>query len=292
MKKINRYKLQQTIIPYIFLTPAFIIFGIYLIFPVFYALYMSFFNWGSSPVTTFIGFDNYINMFQDKLFRTSVYNTLIYTCAVPVKVIIALLLAVLLNQKIKCEKFFRGALFFPYIMSEVIVALVWQTMFTPNYGFINTVLGFLGLEGQRWLVEPDRAMLVVMIVSTWKGLGANLIVFIAGIKGISKTYYEAASIDGASAWQTFRHITIPCLRPTTVFVVTMSIIGSFKVFDLVYIMTKGGPGNSTKTLVQYIYEMAFNRFQFGYASAVAVIFFVVLFTLTILQRKLISQSED
>jgi multiple sugar transport system permease protein len=183
-------------------------------------------------------------------------------------------------------------LFFPNILSNVVVALIWQTMFTPNYGFINNVLGVFGLPGQRWLVEPNHAMYTIFVVSTWKGLGANLIIFIAGLKAIPGEYYEAASIDGASSWQAFRHITLPCLHPATIFVTTMAIIGSFKVFDLVLIMTGGGPGNATKTFVQFIYELAFNRFQFGRASAAAFLFFIILFVLTIMQRKVLSSGGE
>jgi ABC-type sugar transport system permease subunit len=288
----RRYKLKIAMTPYLFLSPAFLIFGAYLVFPFFYAFGMSLFRWAFDGSVSFAGFRNYAYLFTDKLFGTALVNTVYYTCAVPFKVALALVLAVLLNQKVRFETGFRGILFFPNILSNVVVALIWQTMFTPNFGFINSILGFLGLPGQRWLVEPDRAMWTLFVVSTWKGLGANLIIFIAGLKAIPGEYYEAASIDGASSWQTFRHITLPCLRPATVFVTTMAIIGSFKVFDLVLIMTGGGPGNATRTFVQFIYELAFNRFQFGRASAAAFFFFIILFALTVTQRRALGSGGE
>jgi multiple sugar transport system permease protein len=287
----KQYRLKMVLLPYAFLLPAFIVFGFYTAFPFFYAFGMSLYRWAFDGTVTFAGFRNYTYLFSDKLFVTSVLNTLYYTCAVPFKVILALSLAVLLDQNIRFETTFRGILFFPYVLSNVVVALIWQTMFTPNYGFINAILNRLGLPGQRWLVESNHAMFTIWAVSTWKGLGANLIIFIAGLKGIPRNYYEAASIDGASSWQSFRFITLPCLQPTTVFVTTMAVIGSFQIFDLVLIMTNGGPGNSTKTIVQYIYEVAFNRFQFGRASASAFLFFLILFVLTITQRRLLNAGE-
>lgn len=291
-EKRKNHKLKRKLTPYLFLLPAFVIFGAYLIYPALYAFVMSFFDWGAAVETVFVGFKNFTHMFSDKMFWTSIGNTLIYICAVPFKVVLALVLAALLNQKIRGEGFFRGALFFPYVLSEVIVGVIWKAMFNPTYGFINTFLSWFSIPGQNWLAMPDRAMLVIILVSTWKGLGANLIIYIAGIKGISTDFYEAASIDGASELQKFWYITLPCLRPTTVFVVTMAIIGSFNMFDIVYVMTQGGPGSATTTFVQYIYQVAFSRFQFGYASALAFVFFVVLFVLTILQRKVLSQGGD
>ncbi len=292
MPEKRKRKIRQKLTPYLFLLPAFIIFGAYLIYPTVYAFVMSFFDWGSAVQTAFVGIKNFTHMFSDKMFWISLTNTLIYVCAVPFKVILALILAALLNQKIKGEGFFRGALFFPYVLSEVIVGVIWKAMFNPTYGFINTVLSWMGLPGQNWLADQSMAMLVIILVSTWKGLGANLIIFIAGIKGISPEYYEAASIDGATELQKFRYITLPCLRPTTVFVVTQAIIGSFNMFDIVYVMTNGGPGSATTTFVQYIYDVAFTRFQFGYASSLAFVFFIVLFVLTVLQRRILSQGVD
>lgn len=290
-RKQKYYKLRKKLTPYLFLLPALLFFGAYLIYPAVYALVMSFFDWGATMETQFIGLENFTHMFSDQLFYTSIINTLIYVCAVPFKVVLAMVLAALLNQKIKGEGFFRATLFFPYVLSEVIVGVIWKAMFNPTYGFINTALSWFGLEGQNWLAT-DKAMWVIILVSIWKGLGSNLIIYIAGIKGISPDYYEAASIDGASELQKFWYITLPCLKPTTIFVVTTAIIGSFNMFDITYTMTKGGPGTATLTFVQYIYDVAFTRFQFGYASALAFVFFVVLFVLTILQRRILSSGND
>jgi len=291
MKNMNIHKFKRGITPWLFLTPAFIVFGLYSFYPVFYAMYMSLFDWGNLVETTFIGFRNYVSLFNDTLFRISIINTLVYTSAVPFKVVLALLLATLLNQRVRGETLYRAVMFFPFAISGVIIGIIWNTMWAPNFGFINAALTRIGLEGQRWLIQPEMAMVVVIIVSVWAGLGANLIIFVAGIKGIPREYYEAASIDGASGFKAFRFITLPCLRPTTVFVTTMAFIGSFRIFDLVYIMTGGGPGNATTTMVQFIYIVSFTRFRFGYASAAAMIFFIMLFTLTLMQRRILSRVD-
>jgi ABC-type sugar transport system permease subunit len=291
MKK-NYYRLKRQLTPFLFLLPGFLLFGAYLVFPFFYAFVMSLYRWGLDAIPRFAGFRNYVYILENNLFRQSVVNTIFYTCAVPFKILLALSLAILLNQKIRFEVAFRGILFFPHVLSSVVVGLIWQTMFNPNYGFINQVLNTIGLPGQRWLVEMDKAMYTLMVVSTWKGLGSNLIIFIAGIKNIPNEYYEAASIDGASGWQRIRFITLPCIKPTTIYVTTMTIIGAFKIFDLSMIMTQGGPGNATKTIVWFIFEAAFNRYQFGRASAAAFIFFIILFVLTVMQRRTLNAGEN
>ena len=272
-------------VPYLFVAPAIIIFVLYMFIPLLQAFVMSFYDW-SIAGKEFIGLTNYKNLFQDKLFKTTIVNTLVYTLAVPFKTVLALVIAALLSNVRHFQGFYRSTLFFPYILSGVVVGLIWQMMFSVDSGFINMILSFFGLS-QKWLVESDHAMWVLWVVGTWQGLGSNLILFLAGIKGISTELYEAASMDGANSLQQFVHITIPCLKPVTIFVVTMLIIGSFKIFDLAYIMTGGGPGDSTRTLVQFIYDTAFERFKMGYASAAAYIFFVILIILTLLQKKIL-----
>ena len=284
-RSISRGIFLKKMIPYLFVAPAIIIFVLYMFIPLLQAFIMSFYDW-SIAGKEFIGLTNYKNLFQDKLFKTTIVNTLVYTLAVPFKTVLALVIAALLSNVRHFQGFYRSTLFFPYILSGVVVGLIWQMMFSVDSGFINMILSFFGLS-QKWLVESDHAMWVLWVVGTWQGLGSNLILFLAGIKGISTELYEAASMDGANSLQQFVHITIPCLKPVTIFVVTMLIIGSFKIFDLAYIMTGGGPGDSTRTLVQFIYDTAFERFKMGYASAAAYIFFVILIILTLLQKKIL-----
>lgn len=284
-RSISRGIFLKKMIPYLFVAPAIIIFVLYMFIPLLQAFVMSFYDW-SIAGKEFIGLTNYKNLFQDKLFKTTIVNTLVYTLAVPFKTVLALVIAALLSNVRHFQGFYRSTLFFPYILSGVVVGLIWQMMFSVDSGFINMILSFFGLS-QKWLIESDHAMWVLWVVGTWQGLGSNLILFLAGIKGISTELYEAASMDGANSLQQFVHITIPCLKPVTIFVVTMLIIGSFKIFDLAYIMTGGGPGDSTRTLVQFIYDTAFERFKMGYASAAAYIFFVILIILTLLQKKIL-----
>lgn len=284
-RSISRGIFLKKMVPYLFVAPAIIIFVLYMFIPLLQAFVMSFYDW-SIAGKEFIGLTNYKNLFQDKLFKTTIVNTLVYTLAVPFKTVLALVIAALLSNVRHFQGFYRSTLFFPYILSGVVVGLIWQMMFSVDSGFINMILSFFGLS-QKWLVESDHAMWVLWVVGTWQGLGSNLILFLAGIKGISTELYEAASMDGANSLQQFVHITIPCLKPVTIFVVTMLIIGSFKIFDLAYIMTGGGPGDSTRTLVQFIYDTAFERFKMGYASAAAYIFFVILIILTLLQKKIL-----
>lgn len=285
----KRIRFRQ-VVPYLFIAPAFTLFMIYLIIPLLQAFIMSFYDWNIAK-RDFTGLTNYKNLLQDKLFLTTIINTLVYTMAVPFKTVLALGLAAMLGSVRKFQGFYRGTLFFPCILSGVVVGLIWQMMFSVDSGFINMILSFFGLS-QKWLIESEHAMWVLWIVGTWQGLGSNLILFLAGIKGISSELYEAAAMDGASGWKSFIYITIPCLKPVTVFVVTMLIIGSFKIFDLAYIMTGGGPGDSTRTLVQFIYDTAFERFKMGYASAAAYIFFLILIILTLLQKKILMGGDD
>jgi multiple sugar transport system permease protein len=286
------YRLRRHITPYLFLVPAVALFTVYLFGPLVFAGYMSLFRWPLAGVPRPILLRNYRLIVSEQYFRDSLVHTVVYTSAVPLKVGLALVLAVLVERSGKAIPVLRSAFFFPWVLSSVIVGLIWQTILTPNHGFLNLVLSSVGIPGQRWLVRPDRAMLAIVLVTAWHGLGVNLIIFIAGLKTIPRSRYEAAEIDGASSWQSFWFITLPGLRPTTVFVFVVAVIGSFKVFDIVYIMTGGGPAGATTTLVMYIYETAFDRFRMGQASAAAYLFFLILLTLTVLQRKVLSAGVD
>lgn len=286
------YRFRRGVTPYLFLLPAVVLFTVYLFGPLIFAGYMSLFRWPLAGIPRLVWFRNFRLIFSERFFQDSLVHTLVYTSAVPLKVALALMLAVFVERSGRAISVLRSVFFFPWILSSVIVGLIWQTILTPNHGFLNLVLGWIGIPGQSWLVRPDRAMLAIVMVSTWHGLGVNLIIFIAGLKTIPQSRYEAAEIDGASAWQSFWYVTLPGLRPTTVFVFVVAVIGSFKVFDIVYIMTGGGPAGATTTLVMYIYETAFDRFRMGQASAAAYIFFVILLTLTLLQRKFLASGVD
>ncbi|KML37549.1 sugar ABC transporter permease [Cytobacillus firmus] len=288
----KRVKWKQKLTPIGFMSPVLLIFSLFLFFPVLFAFFMSFHQWGMIGTPEFVGVENYVRLFKDPLFWISIKNTLIFSLSVPLKVAIALFIAVLLNQKIRGLGFYRAAFFFPVVLSMVVVGLVWQWMFSPSYGFINYVLEKLGLPLQNMLIDSDQAMIVLIIVSIWKGLGSNLLLFLAGLQAIPSSVYEAAEIDGANSWQKFWHITVQLLKPTTLFVLIITLIGSFKIFDLAYVITGGGPGTSTMVLVHYIYQEAFQRFDMGYASAAAYVFFIILFILTLVQMRVFKSDSE
>ncbi len=280
------YRVKATLLPWGFLSGAIVLFGVFLFFPLLFAFYMSFTDWGMIGAPHFVGLRNYRNLLTDPVFWIAVKNTAIYTAAVPIKVAIALVIAVALNQPLLGRAFYRASFFFPEVISMVVVGILWQWMFSPSYGLVNHVLRSVGLPPQDWLLRPNLALLVIIIASIWRGLGNNLLIFLAGLQAIPRSLYEAAAIDGAGPWQQFFRITVPLLRPTTLFVTIITFIGSFKVFDLAYTITGGGPGYSTVVMVQYIYEEAFTRFQMGYASAAAFVLFVILFAFTAIQMRI------
>lgn len=270
-----------------FLSPTLIIFLTFIIFPVFFSFYLSFHQWNMfSTEQSFVGLENYARMFRDREFWSVLKNTLVYTIGtVPLNMALSLLVAYILNRKVIGKKFLRTAFFAPVIISPVAAAVIWRWMYDPNFGLINYFLSFLGLKGPNWLNEPNSAMIALILMAVWKTFGVNMVLFSAGLQGIPETYYEAADIDGAGKWSKFWRITLPLLSPTTFFIMVMSIIGSFQVFDIVYVLTSGGPLGSTKVLVFYLYEQAFKFFEMGYASAVAYILFTILIILTLLQVK-------
>jgi len=270
-----------------FLSPTLVIFLTFIIFPVFFSFYLSFQHWNMfSAEQSYVGLENYIRMFGDSEFWEVLKNTLIYTIGtVPFNMVLSLLAAYVLNRKLIGKKIIRTAFFAPVIISPVAAAVIWRWMYDPNFGLINYVLSFFGIKGPNWLNDPNSAMFALILMAVWKTFGINMVLFSAGLQGIPESYYEAAEIDGAGRWSKFWKITIPLLSPTTFFIMVMSIIGSFQVFDIVYVLTSGGPLGSTKVLVFYLYEHAFKFFEMGYASAVAYVLFTILIILTLLQVK-------
>ena len=269
---------------YAFIMPNLIGYTVFVFIPVIFSFVMSVMSWdGSTRPMEFVGLQNFVDIFGDRVFRGSLVHTLSYALmTVLPTLVLALLLAVLL--KIKGVAIFRTAFYFPYIASIVAVGAVWNMLFQPDFGPVNEFLKFIGIANPpRWVVDKDWAMVAVSLVSIWKYMGYYMIVYLAALQGISNSLYEAAGIDGANGWQKLVYVTIPMLTPTTFFVMIMLTIQCFKVFDLVYVMTGGGPGNATKTLVNFIYEKAFTTWEFGPASAAAIILFVIVLIITLIQ---------
>lgn len=270
----------------ILLAPNFIGFLVFILFPMIASFFLSFTEWDLLTDMKWIGFGNYQELASDETFWKVLWNTLYYTLGtVPPGIILSLILAVALNQPIRGVKTYRALYFLPVISSSVAVAVVWQWLYNPEFGLLNYILSLFGIEGPLWLTSTTWAMPAVIITSIWKNLGFNMLLFLAGLQGIPDTYYEAAEIDGANGFAKFRYITLPLLSPTTFFVVVMSIISSFQAFDLVHVMTQGGPARSTSVLVHYLYQNAFQYFRMGYASAIAYVLFFLVFIVTMIQLK-------
>jgi multiple sugar transport system permease protein len=275
---------REAIIGYLFLTPNFIGFLIFMVLPVIGSLLISFSNWNLITPPTPAGIENYGNLLRDHTYLQALLNTVYYSfVSVTLDIGIALFLAILLNTKIRGLSFFRTAYFTPVVLSTVAVALIWQWMLDAETGLVNHMLSWIKLGPYPWLTSPLFAMPSVIMVSLWKNIGYNMVIFIAALKGVPTELYEVAKIDGANAWSSFLHVTWPMISPATFFVTVTSIISSFRVFDLTTVLTNGGPGNATNTLVMLIYQHAFQFFRMGYASAIAYTLFGIVLIFTIIQ---------
>jgi multiple sugar transport system permease protein len=255
--------------------------------PTLVSVAMSFTNWDGLTPANFIGAGNYGKLASDDVYLQSLANTAYFTAgSVPLAMVIGLGMALLTNQKVRAVTTFRALFFLPVVTSSVAIGLVWAWMFSSYYGVINSLIGVFGVEPIQWLGSVIWAMPAVIIVSIWYRVGYNMVLFLAGLQGIPEQLYEAAKIDGATAMQQFRHVTLPLLSPTTFFIAIISIIGSFQVFNIIYVMTKGGPGYTTSVYIYYLYQTAFNYFKMGYGSSMAVVLFLLLAGLTLFQWKM------
>lgn len=284
---------RNTLIGWTFILPNFLGFLAFTLIPVTAAFALSFMEWTSFTAPRWVGLENFQRMFQSDTFWVALRNTVVYALGhVPLTMALALVLALLLNRKLKGIGFFRVAIFFPYITSLVAVAVVWNMLFSPDNGPINQFLNVIGIaETPGWTSSSDWAMPAVIITSVWRDMGYYMILYLAGLQAIPTELYEAAEVDGATPWQRFWNVTIPSLRPTTFFVVVMLTVSSFKVFDLIVVMTNGGPGRATTVLSQLIYQEGIGEGKFGYSSAISLVLFVIVLTVTVLQFKIQQRRE-
>lgn len=272
---------------YLFIAPSVILFIIFTGIPILKAIYLSFTDYDILTETNFIFFDNYIKLFQDEIFLTTLINILSYVVLyVPCMVVFSLGIALALNAKIRFKGIFRTLFYLPALTSTIAAAIVWVWIFNPEYGLLNQLLGYIGIAGPMWISHSDTAMISIVIVTLWQGIGGNMIIYLAGLQGVPVALYESALLDGANKWQLFRHITVPCLRSTTFFVVIMSMIGAFQLFDQAFAMTKGGPGYATTTPVYLIYNEGFNQLNMGYASAMAFVLFIIILCLSLINFRM------
>lgn len=285
--KATRFIRKKGLGAYLFLSPTLLVFSTFVLFPVLFSLYLSFHKWNMfSADRSYVGLENYSRVVSSPEFWMVLNNTAIYTVGtVPLNMTAALFVAYFLNKNIAGKKFLRAAFFTPVIISPVAAAVIWRWIYEPNFGILNYSLSWIQIPSVNWINDPTAAMFALIVMGVWKTFGINMVLFSAGLQGIPDHYYEAAEIDGAGRWSKFWKITLPLLSPTTFFILVMSVIGSFQVFDLVYVLTSGGPLGSTKVLVFYLYENAFKFFEMGYASAVAYLLFAIIFVLTMIQIK-------
>jgi multiple sugar transport system permease protein len=282
---VTRPVLRNTAVGWSFLLPNFVGFAVLTLVPVGLLFYYAFTSWNVFGGAEWTGLDNFRQMLHDTSFWTALRNTVYYTVFhIPLTVAASLGLALLLNRKLRAVAFFRTVAFFPYITSIVAIAQVWNMLLSPGYGPVNQALRAIGVSHPPgWTTSADWSMPAVILVGTWREMGYYMLLFLAGLQTIPVQLYEAARVDGANIWQQFRAVTLPGLRPTTFFVTVMLTIGSFKVFDLILVMTNGGPGQSTLVLSQYIYQKGFVENQFGYAAAVSIVLFALCFGVTVVQ---------
>lgn len=274
---------NQQFAGWVFIAPALAGTFIFIIIPVICSFGLSFTKWDLLNPIEFVGLDNYIGIFTEPLFYKILINTIVFAVSTSVfGVIIPLVLAAILNGKIRGSEFYKTAYFLPFITPMIVIGVIWEWIFDPNIGLLNK---FLHLH-INWLYDPHFAMPALILVSVWKLTGYNMVIFLSALSGISQSMFEAAKIDGADSFQTFKNVTIPLLSPTIFFVVIITAISSFQIFDLIYLMTQGGPLDSTNVLVYAIYKNAFEYFNIGKASAIAYVLFVIILVLTLAQWKL------
>lgn len=277
---------------WIFILPALLGTIVFIIIPVFCSFGLSFAKWDLLNPIEFVGFQNYKEIFNEPVFFKILINTIVFAVSTSLfGVIIPLILAAILNAKIRSSEFFKTAYFLPFITPMIVIGIVWEWIFDPNIGILNNVIHL----HINWLYDTNFAMPALIIVSVWKLIGYNMIIFLSALSGISQSLFEAAKIDGAGVIDTFKNVTVPMLSPTIFFVIIITAISSFQVFDLIYLMTQGGPLDSTNVLVYAIYKNAFEYFNIGKASAIAYVLFVIILVLTLFQwkfRKKIVYNEE
>ncbi|MCY7847861.1 carbohydrate ABC transporter permease [Bacillus haynesii] len=290
----NKLGWRDNMLAYTFLGPALLILSVFLVIPSIMAVYYAFTDYYllTPDLRKFVGFDNFIKLFKDPIFLKSLSNTLKFVVLViPLQIGAALGLALLLNKKRKANTFFKVAYFSPVVMSLVVISVLWLYLLNPNEGMINNVLTHVGLPPQPFLTSPDQAIFTIVFVSVWQGAGFQMLIFLAGLQNIPGDVYEAAQLDGMNKWQRFIYITLPLLKPTSVFIFITTLISAFKLLVQPMVMTQGGPVNSTMTVVYYIYQTGFTDRMVGYASSIALLFGTMIGLVTLAQRKLVKEDE-
>ena len=295
-KKLSGRKRDERVAAYIFVAPAVILLIAFLVVPMIYTVYFSGFKYQimRPDAMKFIGFENYQKLFSDKNFWLALKNTVYFTViVVPCQCVLALALALLVSKKFRGVAVFRTMYFAPQLTSMVVISVLWSVLYNanPNTGLINSILVSLGMSPIKFLSDASTAMNSIIFMSAWQGAGYQMMIFLAGLQGITRDQYEAASVDGATKFKQFLYITIPGLKGTIKYVIMITMIQAMKLFTQPYIMTQGGPKNSTKTLVYYIYTQGFQKGNFGYACSIAAVLFVIVVCMSMAMKKVTAATD-
>jgi multiple sugar transport system permease protein len=283
---------SKTISSYLLVSPYIMHVVLFVLFPVGFSLFLTFHEWNIIGPMEYVGLSNFEKLFQDQYFIKSLRNTLVFLAIhIPLQIGTALGLAVILNQKLWFRAFFRGAFFMPVVVSGVVVTILWQQLYGYELGTINTFLVWLGFDKVGWLIDPVWAMPSIAIMATWKNVGLYIILFLVGLQSVPKSLYEASELEGATKWQQFRYITLPVINPTLIMVIILSTIGGFSLFIEPYVMTGGGPLNSTLSSVLYIYKQGFFYYHMGYAATLGLILALLILAVVFIQRLLIEKKQ-
>jgi multiple sugar transport system permease protein len=291
---IPKYRRKESLTAWLFSTPAIILLTLFLLVPFIWAIWLSFTNQRLIPnpnlPTEFVGLRNYIRIFQDDTFKRGLLNNFYFIAVVvPIQTSLALALAMLINQQLKSMNIFRTIYFGPVVTAMTVVSIVWTLLYNPGEGLINAFLqaiSFGKLGPYNWLMDTKLVFPAIMLLSIWQGVGFQMVIYLAGLQEIPHSLFEAAQVDGANGWQQFKNITLPQLRNTTIFVVLSTTIMAFKLFDQVQVMTNGGPQNASMTTMVYVVEMGWGQLKVGYASAISIVFFIIVLFVSLVQRYL------
>ena len=282
---------KKKLLPYLLVSPYLLFVLVFVLFPVFFCFFLTFQKWNIIAPMHFIGLDNYSRLVNDRLFWKAIYNTLKFLLLhIPLQLVVSLFLAYLLNQKMRAAAFFRASFFMPVIVSGVVVTILWQQLLGLDAGLINRAFTALGMNKVGWLVNPDVAIYSIAVMATWKNVGLYVILFLVGLQTVPPQYYEAAKMEGATRWQQFYHITLPMINPTIFMVVILSTIGGFNLFIEPYILTGGGPLNTTLSAVLYIYKQAFQYYNMGYSATLGFFYAIMIMSVVVLQKKFIEKE--
>jgi ABC-type sugar transport system permease subunit len=293
-KKMTGNRLRYNLTPYLFLAVPVLIYMVWVIGPMLYSFYLSFTSWDGFSPPRFVGLKNFIRLFNDRVFYISLSNNLEWIILfMTVPIVLGLALAMVLNGNIPGEKFFKSSFFMPMVLSLVVCGLVWSWLYNPAFGLINSVLRAIGLDGlaRGWLSNPKVVMEAVIVVAIWRQVGYVMILYLAGLQSVDPDLIAASKVDGAIAIQRFFHVILPQLAPITVIVIVISIVDSLRAFDLVSVMTRGGPFNSSSVLANYMYIQAFNNYRMGYGAAISVILFLISLVFILFYLTRIAKEE-